>query len=324
MWCNPISRERHHPSTRGVWPIPRQFPLDKGVRTLYTLNDASLARTGRIERQFQPRLYNPVKGGGYMVVSNRRVAGDARERGLWHDGANACWSRIVTLRLNILAFLGSIHPALPRPRATPRMTGHARQYVTIDRTAPDYLRERSLLMFRRENQEESFDEDVAALRDQVGSGRREQTESESLSGEDQTTYSPPRQTWTPVGAAPAADPESGAPAQRLAVDPANASIVAPDTVWDGNVQSSGSLHIHGQVSGQIRAEGDVFVAEGATVNAEVHAGNVTVAGTLEGAVECTGRFEVMPSGRVAANVAAPRLVVHEGAAVVGKLRMTTE
>lgn len=180
-------------------------------------------------------------------------------------------------------------------------------------------------MFRRENQGESFDDDVAALRDRVGSGQREQSDPMQESSEDQTTYSPPRQTWSPVSQATATGTDAAMPEQLTwqPTDAGAASVVAADTTWDGNVQSTGSLHVHGTVSGQVRVDGDVYIAEGATVNANVNAGGVTVAGTLEGNVECSGRFEVLPSGRVSANVAAPRLVVHEGARVIGKLRMTS-
>lgn len=192
-----------------------------------------------------------------------------------------------------------------------------------DRWRSPRLPERGQTMFRRENQGESFDDDVAALRDQAGTGRRAQSEVEPYTQDDQTTYSPARQTWSPVDTRSAGDIDSEPPPTRTVPEQRVASIIAADTSWDGNVQSSGSLHIHGHVSGQIKADGDVHIAEGASVAAEVHAGSVTVAGSLEGTVECTGRFEVLPSGRVSADVAAPRLVVHEGAVVVGKLRMTS-
>ena len=179
-------------------------------------------------------------------------------------------------------------------------------------------------MFRRENQGESFDDDVSALRDQLSSGRRDQTESSQYGDDDPTTYSPPRQTWTTT--TETASTSYGQPATEQPTRPApeagDASVIAADTTWDGTVQSNGSVHVYGTVGGQINAVGDVYVAEGANVSAEVRAGSVTVAGSIQGNIECTGRFEVLPSGRVSADVAAPRLVVHEGAIVTGKLRMT--
>ncbi len=187
------------------------------------------------------------------------------------------------------------------------------------------ISERSGLVFRRENQEESLDDEVAALRDRATGGSSRWDEPEPTPGvdADRTTYSPPQQAWSPVQQAAEMTGSSSAPADRIAPDPGDASVIDANTALDGTVESSGSLHIHGRVSGQIRLDGDVFVAEGAVVVADVRAGGVTVAGTLEGTVECSGRFEVLPSGQVSANVAAPRLVVHEGARVMGALRMTT-
>lgn len=181
-------------------------------------------------------------------------------------------------------------------------------------------------MFRRENQGESFDDDVSALRDQVGAGRHDDPDTQPTVDDDQTTYTPPRSTWSPSSAPAETTRYERAPdlPSREPVEPGDASVIALDTRWDGTVQSSGALHVYGNVSGQISAEGDVYVAEGASVAAEVRAGSVTVAGSLEGTVECSGRFEVLPSGRVSADVAAPKLVVHEGAIVVGNLRMTSD
>lgn len=190
------------------------------------------------------------------------------------------------------------------------------------------ISERSGLVFRRENQEESFDDDVAALRERATGSSSRWDEPEPTPGvdDDRTTYSPAspaQQAWSPVRqAAEMTGGSSTAPAERIAPEPGDASVIDTNTSLDGTVESSGSLHIHGRVSGQIRLDGDVFIAEGATVIADVRAGGVTVAGTLEGTVECSGRFEVLPSGQVSANVAAPRLVVHEGARVMGALRMT--
>ncbi|HEU0114332.1 MAG TPA: polymer-forming cytoskeletal protein, partial [Thermomicrobiales bacterium] len=83
----------------------------------------------------------------------------------------------------------------------------------------------------------------------------------------------------------------------------------------------GSIHVHGRVEGAIEARDDVYVAEEADVNATITATKVAVAGVLRGAVRCSGRFEVLPQGRVHGEVHAPSLVVHEGAVINGQFRM---
>lgn len=265
-----------------------------------------------------------MKGGGNLVVSNQRVNDTAQQNDSWRHVAAVMerWIGVpIKLLLDRLRVLALTNPLLI---ITTSESETLLQEIARERRQSSLVSEGRPLMFRRENQGESFDDDVAALRDQAGSGRRDQGEAEQFASDDQTTYSPPRQTWSPVSTSTAGDLDPEPPTMsRQPLDAGNASVIAANTSWDGQVQSSGSLHIHGNVGGQIRADGDVFVAEGASVSANVFAGSVTVAGTLEGAVECSGRFEVLPSGRVSADVAAPRLVVHEGAVVVGKLRMTS-
>jgi cytoskeletal protein CcmA (bactofilin family) len=99
------------------------------------------------------------------------------------------------------------------------------------------------------------------------------------------------------------------------------SVVAHDTTWNGNLQSSGSLHVHGIVEGTLTAQDDVFIAEEADVTATITAANVIVAGMVRGTIRCSARFEVLPRGRVSADVQAPTLVVHEGALINGPVRM---
>jgi cytoskeletal protein CcmA (bactofilin family) len=258
-----------------------------------------------------------------VVVSSQRVKNHTQHMLTWQY-ISALYSRLIVTPVHSAAGVARHLYAVTTLSLLPASESDTlyREFEH-DRWRSPRLPERGQMLFRRETQGESFDDDVAALRDQAGTGRRAPSEVESFSGDDQTTYSPPRQSWSPISTESAGDLDSDPTPSRMIPEQSEASIIAVDTSWDGKVQSSGSLHVHGRVSGEIRADGDVYVAEGASVAADVHAGSVTVAGSLEGTVECTGRFEVLPSGRVSADVAAPRLVVHEGAVVVGKLRMTT-
>jgi cytoskeletal protein CcmA (bactofilin family) len=64
------------------------------------------------------------------------------------------------------------------------------------------------------------------------------------------------------------------------------------------------------------------VADGAEVDATLTAQTVVVAGVSRGTVRARGKFEVLPTGRVAGDIHAPTLVVHEGAIMTGQLRMS--
>jgi cytoskeletal protein CcmA (bactofilin family) len=98
-------------------------------------------------------------------------------------------------------------------------------------------------------------------------------------------------------------------------------VIAHSTTWSGDLESSGSLHIHGRVEGSVSARDTIFVAEEADVEAVIRAANVTVAGTVRGSVHCEERFEVLPHGKVSGDIHAPAIAIHDGALVAGEISM---
>ncbi len=99
------------------------------------------------------------------------------------------------------------------------------------------------------------------------------------------------------------------------------SLIDRESHFTGTYRTPHDLRIDGRYEGEIECRGSVFVGETAQVNARVVAGNVIVAGQFEGEIACDSRFEILPSGRVAASVSAAVTVVHEGAFYQGELRM---
>ncbi len=57
------------------------------------------------------------------------------------------------------------------------------------------------------------------------------------------------------------------------------------------------------------------------MDAVIRAANVTVAGNVRGTVHCAERFEVLPHGKVAGDIHAPAIAIHDGAAVAGVISM---
>lgn len=212
------------------------------------------------------------------------------------------------------------------------------------------------MVFRRENKADAFQRQISALRQQLGPegeeaeeaarSPREDAGQEAESGvsfrgdrrRESDSYASDRSPFEPSGYGtstgaddfPAA-PEPGEGSLELAppvpaiptVD-AQASVIAHDAVWSGDLRSDGSIHVHGRVEGSITSRQDVFVAEEATVDATIAAVNIIVAGQVKGSIRCQGRFEALPQGRIAADVQAPALVVHEGASITGGFRMGSE
>lgn len=99
------------------------------------------------------------------------------------------------------------------------------------------------------------------------------------------------------------------------------SVIDRHSNFDGTFIAKRDLRIEGEVKGLIECSGTLFVAQGAVVNASVEAENFTVAGDFSGEVNCRGRLQVMPSGRLRGKVATRTLVINEGAYYEGDMEM---
>lgn len=103
----------------------------------------------------------------------------------------------------------------------------------------------------------------------------------------------------------------------------NTSIIAVNAHWNGTLRSEGSLHVYGRADGEMHASQDLYVAEGAEVDAQLFADNVVVAGVVRGQIDAHSRIELLPQAQVFGDIKAPKLVVHEGARLSGNLKMET-
>jgi cytoskeletal protein CcmA (bactofilin family) len=191
------------------------------------------------------------------------------------------------------------------------------------------------VVFRRDSKVDAFQRQISALRHQLGGesdGGAVDEHDRSRSGARERDYLADYPEFPPIeserasissGRADQLDPVlfDPAPPPIPAID-MQTSVIAHSTAWSGDLESSGSLHVHGRVEGTLTARDTIFIAEEADVDAVVRAANVTVAGNLRGAVHCAERFEVLPRGRVTGDIHAPAIAIHDGALVAGEIRMT--
>lgn len=102
------------------------------------------------------------------------------------------------------------------------------------------------------------------------------------------------------------------------------SLLGASLKVKGEIKSAGGLHLEGQVDGSVESQGDVSVGESAVVTANITAKAVTIAGTVEGNITCSGRVELLSTAKVVGNIVGGSLVVSEGASVLGEVKVTGE
>jgi cytoskeletal protein CcmA (bactofilin family) len=100
-----------------------------------------------------------------------------------------------------------------------------------------------------------------------------------------------------------------------------ATVVAPGTRIQGTVSGTTELQVLGEVEGEVRVDALVVIGGGGAVAGPVHGKVVRVVGQVSGDVTAGDLVEVAASGSLEGDIAAPRVVISEGAFFRGNIEM---
>lgn len=99
------------------------------------------------------------------------------------------------------------------------------------------------------------------------------------------------------------------------------TLIGKGTVFNGTIETQGSVRIEGILEGRINAQGDIYIAHNSVVKADLIAKKIIVAGDLTGTVEALGGLEIEGTGKVLGDVTGSQLIIAEGAVYKGKVNM---
>jgi cytoskeletal protein CcmA (bactofilin family) len=95
------------------------------------------------------------------------------------------------------------------------------------------------------------------------------------------------------------------------------TIIGPDATFKGELSYEKGMRLHGKLEGKINTSGRLHIAKEAKMQADVEAGAITVEGDVAGNLNAGDRVELKQSARYEGDLRASRLVVDEGAILVG-------
>ncbi len=95
------------------------------------------------------------------------------------------------------------------------------------------------------------------------------------------------------------------------------TILNEDIDFTGNLGFDKSLMIKGHIKGNVKAEGDFYIAESAVVDARVEANIVSVMGTVHGNIFAYDRVEIFSCGHVDGDITAPDIIMESGCSFNG-------
>ena len=90
----------------------------------------------------------------------------------------------------------------------------------------------------------------------------------------------------------------------------DASVVGRGARIDGTFRSTGGLSIHGHLKGSIDVDGEIAVASGSQVEADIKARSINLAGRVKGNLTAPGPVVLPPRSHVDGDVRAESVTVH--------------
>ncbi len=97
--------------------------------------------------------------------------------------------------------------------------------------------------------------------------------------------------------------------------------MGPNDILEGKLIYDGAVHADGRVEGEVRVTGNIDVASGANVRALLDGANVTLKGSVEGAVTARDKLTLGRNAKLSGDIVARRLQIDDGATLNGHVRM---
>lgn len=101
----------------------------------------------------------------------------------------------------------------------------------------------------------------------------------------------------------------------------DATIISANTRFEGKINSSGIMRVDGSINGVLNTKGYVIVGENGSIKNTINTNRITIAGVVEGTVQCNGVLEMAQSGVLNGDIEVGSLSIEDGAVFNGKCKM---
>ena len=99
------------------------------------------------------------------------------------------------------------------------------------------------------------------------------------------------------------------------------TVIGESITVTGNVSGDEDLTIRGRLEGSVSIAKTLVVETGGVVKAEIHARNCVISGVVVGNVAASESVEITREARMVGDIAAPRVIIADGAAFRGRVDM---
>jgi cytoskeletal protein CcmA (bactofilin family) len=102
------------------------------------------------------------------------------------------------------------------------------------------------------------------------------------------------------------------------------TVIGSDATFKGEIAFEGAMRIDGKFEGKINSKGKLAIGRTAEIQAEVNAAHVAIEGGFRGQLNAQERVEIAATARIQGDIRSTKLVVAEGATLVGNVQVSPD
>ncbi|MBX7147571.1 polymer-forming cytoskeletal protein [bacterium] len=105
------------------------------------------------------------------------------------------------------------------------------------------------------------------------------------------------------------------------ITPKVSTILDKESAFEGKMTFEGCVVINGKFKGEIFSEGTLIIGEGGYVEGTIEIGRIQIQGEVRGNINAKDKIEINAPAVVQGDIAAPSLIIKEGALFEGNCSM---
>ena len=102
------------------------------------------------------------------------------------------------------------------------------------------------------------------------------------------------------------------------------SIIGAGTVFEGNLKTTSTLRVDGEINGDVNSDGTVIVGVDGKIKGNIKVVDLLVAGTVIGDVTAENKIEIVAKGKLKGDINTKGLIIDEAALFQGSCVMSNE
>ncbi|HBF13236.1 MAG TPA: hypothetical protein DDW49_07605 [Deltaproteobacteria bacterium] len=110
-------------------------------------------------------------------------------------------------------------------------------------------------------------------------------------------------------------------ALKLADNQTVSTILDKECTFEGKMTFEGTVIINGKFMGEIFSDGNLYIGEGGYVEGKIEIGSIQIQGEVHGNIIAKNKIEINAPAVVQGDIAAPSLIIKEGAVFEGNCSM---